>query len=72
MIRRLDLLIAVSLLSVSSAFASAIREFDIKTLEKPGNDLARVIQQPDRGAYLRFYVDIWVKRTNENITAVLG
>jgi hypothetical protein len=30
--------------------ASEIREFDIKTLEKLGNELARVSQQPDRGA----------------------
>jgi hypothetical protein len=41
-------------LSISSfafaASASEIREFDIKTLERPGNELTRVSQSPDRGA----------------------
>src|SRR5437016_4706663 len=32
------------------AFASEIREFDIKTLQRLGNELTRVSQTPDRGA----------------------
>ncbi len=43
-------LILVVLLFNTIAFASEIREFDIKTLEKLGNELTRVSQQPDRGA----------------------
>jgi hypothetical protein len=43
-------LILVVLFFSTTAFASEIREFDIKTLEKLGNELARVSQQPDRGA----------------------
>ena len=38
------------LLLVSSAFATEIREFDIKTIERLGNELTRVSQRPDRGA----------------------
>lgn len=33
-----------------TAFASDIREFDIKTLERLGNELTRVSQTPNRGA----------------------
>ena len=33
-----------------AAFASEIREFDLKTIERLGNELTRVSQQPDRGA----------------------
>jgi hypothetical protein len=43
-------LILVVLFFSTSIFTSEIREFDIKTLEKLGNELARVSQQPDRGA----------------------
>jgi hypothetical protein len=43
-------LILVVLFFNTTAFASEIREFDIKTLEKLGNELTRVSQQPDRGA----------------------
>jgi len=32
------------------AFASEIREFDVKTLQRLGNELTRVSQTPDRGA----------------------
>jgi hypothetical protein len=38
------------LFSFSSAFAGEIREFDLKTIERLGNELARVSQTPDRGA----------------------
>lgn len=38
------------LLSISAAFASGIREFDLKTIERLGNDLTRVSQRSDRGA----------------------
>ena len=40
----------VILLSVSSASAAEIREFDIETIERLGNELTRVSQRPDRGA----------------------
>lgn len=33
-----------------SAFAGEIREFDVKTLQRLGNELIRVSQTPDRGA----------------------
>jgi len=42
--------IGISLLSVASAFAGEIREFDVKTIERLGNELTRVSQTPDRGA----------------------
>jgi hypothetical protein len=38
------------LLCASSALASEIREFDLKTLQRLGNELTRVSQTPDRGA----------------------
>src|SRR5438874_2049525 len=37
-------------LALSSAFASDIREFDLKTIERLGNELTRVSQSPDKGA----------------------
>jgi hypothetical protein len=42
-------LITAILFSVGSAFAGEIREFDIKTIERLGNELTRVSQRPDRG-----------------------
>ena len=38
------------LLCAGSAFASEIREFDLKTIERLGNELTRVSQTPARGA----------------------
>jgi hypothetical protein len=38
------------LLSCNAAFASEIREFDIKTIERLGNELTRVSQTHDKGA----------------------
>jgi len=38
------------LLCAIAARASEIREFDVKTLERLGNELTRVSQTPDRGA----------------------
>jgi len=38
------------LLCAFAAFASEIREFDLKTIERLGNELTRVSQTPDRGA----------------------
>ncbi len=35
---------------LSSAANAEIREFDLKTIERLGNELTRVSQQPDRGA----------------------
>ncbi|HEV2045679.1 MAG TPA: hypothetical protein VGQ95_03685 [Chthoniobacterales bacterium] len=43
------LIIAILFFSVA-AFAGEIREFDIKTIERLGNELMRVCQQSDRGA----------------------
>jgi hypothetical protein len=37
-------------LAISSAFASDIREFDLKTTERLGNELTRVSQSPEKGA----------------------
>jgi hypothetical protein len=43
--------LTLSIFSCSlAAFASEIREFDIKTIERLGNELARVSQQSERGA----------------------
>lgn len=47
--RAVCLIIAI-LFSVGSTFASEIREFDLKTIERLGSELARVSQRPDRGA----------------------
>src|SRR5205085_8212214 len=44
------LILAVAIIACSSALASEIREFDIKTLQRLGNELTRVSQTPDRGA----------------------
>ena len=38
------------LISATPAFAGEIREFDLKTIERLGNELTRVSQTPDRGA----------------------
>ena len=44
------LVVALVIIACSSVLASEIREFDIKTLERLGNELTRVSQTPDRGA----------------------
>ena len=43
-------LIIVTLLSVGAAVAGEIREFNVPTLERLGNELIRASQRPDRGA----------------------
>jgi hypothetical protein len=43
-------LVVTILLSLSLAFASEIREFDLKTIERLGSELTRVSQSPDKGA----------------------
>ena len=43
-------LILAILLFPAASFASEIREFDIKTIERLGNELTQVSEQPDRGA----------------------
>jgi hypothetical protein len=43
-------LIPAILSCTSSTFAGDIREFDLKTIERLGNELIRVSQTPDRGA----------------------
>jgi len=45
-----QLLTLACLLCATVAFASEIREFDLKTIERLGNELTRVSQRPDRGA----------------------
>src|SRR6266511_5467673 len=37
-------------MSILSASASEIREFDLKTIERLGNELTRVSQSPQKGA----------------------
>jgi hypothetical protein len=43
-------LFAALLLAPLISGASEIREFDLKTIEKLGNELTRISQRPDRGA----------------------
>ena len=43
-------LLSALLLFSASAFAGEIREFNVATLERLGNELVRVSQRPDRGA----------------------
>src|SRR5207244_389435 len=43
-------LFVICFLAISSSFASEIREFDLKTLEKLGDELTQVSQRRDRGA----------------------
>src|SRR6188472_4023051 len=43
-------LISLVILSVGSACAGEIREFDLKTTERLGSELTRVSQTPDKGA----------------------
>jgi hypothetical protein len=50
MIHRNYVVIAACLLSANAAFAGEIREFDVKTIERLGNELTRVSQTRDRGA----------------------
>lgn len=44
------LLFPLLVLPFVAAFAAEIREFDLKTLERLGNELVRVSRRPDRGA----------------------
>jgi hypothetical protein len=50
MIKRICVFAAACLLLSNATFASEIREFDLKTIERLGNELARISQQPERGA----------------------
>jgi hypothetical protein len=46
-----QVLLTLSILCCAvTAFAGEIREFDLKTIERLGNELTRVSQTPDRGA----------------------
>jgi hypothetical protein len=47
--RAVPLIVAILFFS-ATAFASEIREFDVKTIERLGDELTRVSQQSDRGA----------------------
>jgi hypothetical protein len=49
MSNKLVALVVISICVKATAFASEIREFDLKTLERLGNELTRVSQTPDRG-----------------------
>jgi hypothetical protein len=49
MIRIVSLIVGILFLS-AAAFAGQIREFDIKTIERLGNELTRVSQTRDKGA----------------------
>jgi hypothetical protein len=58
----LTLLFAV----IATSAASKIREFDLRTLERLGNELVRASQRPDRGA-----TDAIRKRAKETAKAAL-
>jgi len=47
---RVVLLLAAILISSGAVFASEIREFDLKTIERLGNELTQVSQTRDKGA----------------------
>src|ERR1700682_1036867 len=47
--RIVPLIVAIVFLS-AAAFAAEIREFDLKTIERLGNELTRVSQTSERGA----------------------
>jgi hypothetical protein len=47
--RALHVVASMSILS-ASVFASEIREFDLRTIERLGNELTRVSQSPQKGA----------------------
>jgi len=64
MMRRVAILLVTC--GVATAFAGGIREFDIPTLERLGNELTRVSQNPDRGAS-----DAARKRARETAMAAL-
>jgi hypothetical protein len=49
MITKISVLV-VGFLVMTNCLASEIREFDVKTLQRLGNELTRVSQTPDRGA----------------------
>ena len=42
-------LVTAILFSIGSTIAAEIREFDLKTIKRLGNELTRVRQRPDRG-----------------------
>ena len=48
--RVIQLAVSLFLCAVTTAFASEIREFDIKTLERLGNELTQVSQTREKGA----------------------
>jgi hypothetical protein len=48
--RPIAIILSILLCAVAPAVASEIREFDLKTIERLGNELTRVSQRPDRGA----------------------
>ena len=48
--RSVPLTLSILLCSILSASASEIREFDLKTAERLGEELTRVVQTPDKGA----------------------
>src|SRR5207237_5267592 len=47
--RAVPLIVTILFLS-TAAFAGEIREFDLKTIERLGNELTRVSQSPEKGA----------------------
>jgi len=44
------LIIVAVVIACSSVFGSDIREFDLKTVERLGNELARLSDTPEKGA----------------------
>jgi hypothetical protein len=65
-VRPLHLIVSMSLLS-ASLFATEIRQFDLRTTERLGNDIVRMSERGDRGA-----TTTAKKRAKETAAAVLG
>lgn len=50
MMRHVAIFLLICGVTATQTFAAEIREFDLKTVERLGNELVRTTQRPDRGA----------------------
>jgi hypothetical protein len=66
MMRRLSLLLVLSLITTSAALAAEIREFDLTTVAQLGREMNRVSQRADKGA-----TDAVRKRAQQTAVAAL-
>jgi hypothetical protein len=64
--KQLTAILMMCAFTAAPIFAGEIREFDVKTLERLGNELTRVSRQPDRGA-----IDAVRKRAKQTAIAAL-